>query len=244
MTTNYDAQADRWAGDNPKHLSDWIARPVVLERIKELGSGKKVLDIGCGTGYFSRKMVPFVDKVIGFEKSSQMLEIAKKQEAEKPLGVIYLEGDMTKMDFLEAESVDLCVLNFVLPYIHPDEYEKVFGGISRVLKPGGRFLITQGHPCMFALAPNHKHADPEVWKDFNYKKGRGNYVEFKLKKAEGGFVTVGQYNYTFEDLLKHSEDNGLAFQNIKELEVPEGLPEELGAVVGEIPYVYLEGVKL
>ncbi len=244
MTTNYDIQADKWSGDKPKHLSDWIARPVVLERIKEIGKGKIVLDIGCGTGYFSRKMVPFVEKVTAFEKSPKMLEIAKEKEEESPLGIEYKEGDMTDMSFLEPNSVALCVLDFVLPYIHPDEYGKVFKGISRVLKSKGRFLIVQSHPCMFALAPNHKNRDPEVWKDFDYKKSRGEYAEFQLNKAGGGSVTVGQYNYTFEDLFKHCEENNLAIQNIKELEVSEGIPEELGATAGEVPYIYLEGVNL
>lgn len=239
MTTNYNIQANKWAGDKPKHLSDWVARPVVLERIKEIGKGKIVLDIGCGTGYFSRKMVSFVHKVVAFEKSLSMLEIAREQEKENPLGIEYLEGDMTNMDFLESNSVDLCVLNFVLPYIHPDEYAKVFSGISRVLKTKGKFIITQSHPCLFALAPNHKNSNPEIWKNFDYKKRRGVYVEFKLKKAEGDFVIVGQYNYTFEDLFKHCEKNNLAFQNIKELEIPEGLPKELEAVAGEVPYLSL-----
>lgn len=34
MTTNYEVQADKWAGDQPKHLSDWVARPAVLEGVK------------------------------------------------------------------------------------------------------------------------------------------------------------------------------------------------------------------
>jgi ubiquinone/menaquinone biosynthesis C-methylase UbiE len=221
-----------------------VARPVVLERIKEIGKDKIVLDIGSGTGYFSRKVVPHVKKVMAFEKSPEMLKIARQEEMNNPLGIEYLEGDMTDMSFLEPESVDICVLNFVLPYIHPDEYEKVFSGISHVLKSSGTFIIIQSHPCMFALAPNHKNSNPEVWKDFNYKQSRGKYVEFKLKKADGDFVTVGQYNYTFEDLFKHCEQNELAFQNIKELEVPSGLPVELGAVEGEVPYIYLEGIRL
>ncbi len=244
MTTNYEIQANKWSGDMPKHLSDWVARPVVLEKIKEIGKGKTVLDIGCGTGYFSRKMVSYVEKIIAFEKSPEMLKIAKKAEKENSLGIEYLQGDMTDMSFLGPESVDICVLNFVLPYIHPNEYEKVFNGIKRVLKPKGVFLIIQSHPCMFALAPNHKNSNPEVWQDYNYKTSRGKYAEFQLKKANGGYVTVGQYNYTFEDLFRNCEKNGLAFQDIKELEIPADLPEELGTVAGEIPYIYLKGIKL
>ncbi|MBP7708081.1 class I SAM-dependent methyltransferase [Candidatus Pacearchaeota archaeon] len=244
MTTDYEIQADKWAGDKPKHLSDWIARPVMLKKIQEIGKGKILLDMGCGTGYFSRKAIPFVKKIIAFEKSPKMLEIAKQEEKENPLGIEYLQGDMTNMGFIKSKTIDICVLNFVLPYIHPNEYKKVFAEITRVLKPKGKFLIIQSHPCMFALAPNHKNSNPEIWRNYNYKKSRGKYVEFKLNKAGGGFVTVGQYHYTFEDLFKHCEKNNLAFQNIKELEVLENLPKELDATIGEVPYIYLEGVKL
>ena len=243
MTTNYETQADEWAGDQSKHLSDWIARPIVLERIKEIGRGKTILDIGCGTGYFSRKIVPFVKKVIAFEKSEKMLEQALNAEKAKPLGIEYVLGDMTNMDFVKPETIDICILNFVLPYIHPDEYIKVFKGVSEVLKPGGRFIIIQSHPLMRYLAPTHK-GDEGKWKNFNYKKSRGQFMEFQLNKAGGGFVTVGQYNYTFEDLFRPCVDSGLAYQAIKELEITDNIPNELSAAKGEIPYIYLEGVKL
>lgn len=243
MTTDYDIQSKSWIGDQPKHLSDWVARPIVLERIKEIGKGKTVLDIGCGTGYFSRKMVPFVGKVTGFEKSKNMLNEALAVEKENPLGIEYKMGDMTKMNFIEPESIDICVLNFVLPYIHPDEYKKVFEGISKILKPKGRFIIIQSHPLMPYLAPNHKGKGGK-WNDFDYKNSRGEYNEFQLKKAGGGFVTVGQYNFTLEDLFGSCIETGLAYQDLKELKVDGDIPQELGATKGEVPYIYLEGIKI
>lgn len=170
-----------------------------------------------------------------------MLDEAIESEKQNPLGIEYMEGDMTEMSFLQPESVDICVLNFVLPYIHPDEYEKVFKGIGKVLKPNGRFLIIQGHPLMPYVAPHHKSG---AWEDYDYKKARGVYTEFQLPKAGGGTVTVGQYNFTFEDLFSACIKSGLAYQDIKELEIPEGIPKELHATVGEIPYIYLEGIKL
>lgn len=244
MSTNYDIQAEKWGGDQPKHLSDFIARPVVLERIKEIGKGKKVLDIGCGTGYFSRKMTPYVDNVVGFEPSLNMLEIAKKEEESNPRGITYMQGDMTDMSFLDQEDFDICVLNFVLPYITPDKYVNVYKGIKRVLKPGGRFLVVQGHPAQFALAPNH----PRAKSDFNYKDYTdlsGEYFESKLPKANGDILTVGHHHFTFEDIFNPLEESGLAIQSLKELKVTKEVAEILdGAEEGEIPYIYFEGISL
>ncbi|OHB25326.1 MAG: hypothetical protein A2542_01830 [Parcubacteria group bacterium RIFOXYD2_FULL_52_8] len=244
MTTNYEVQADKWAGDQQKHLSDFVARPVVLERIKEIGRGKTVLDVGCGTGYFSRQMVPHVAKVLAFDPSPKMLEQAQIAEASHPFGIAYSADDATTMATVKNVSIDICVLNFMLPYTHPDNYEAIFMNVGRVLRPGGTFIITLGHPCLYYLAPHHKNSNPTAWMNFDYLKSRGRYFEFQLKKADGNFVTVGQYQFTFEDLFKHCVKAGLAYTDMKELAVTKDVPASLEAVAGEIPYLYLEGVKL
>lgn len=74
MITDYSHQAERWHRDEPKHDTDFVGRPEVLEIVREIGQGKTILDLGCGEGYFSRKMAGMAKKVIGVDVSEEMIQ--------------------------------------------------------------------------------------------------------------------------------------------------------------------------
>lgn len=50
----FDRNADQWARQEPLILSDFTARPLVLQELAPL-KGKHVLDLGCGEGYVARR---------------------------------------------------------------------------------------------------------------------------------------------------------------------------------------------
>jgi len=60
----YDDQAEKWAGDKPKHFSDFVGRPDLLRIARDIGTDKTLLDLGCGAGYFSRQVAPFARRVM------------------------------------------------------------------------------------------------------------------------------------------------------------------------------------
>jgi SAM-dependent methyltransferase len=51
--------------------------------------GKRLLDVGCGNGYFSREMAHRGARVTGIDLSARMIEHAKRHEADAPLGIEY-----------------------------------------------------------------------------------------------------------------------------------------------------------
>ena len=51
----YDVAAPTWVRTEPVLLSDYTARPFVLESAGSL-EGSRVLDLGCGEGYVSRQL--------------------------------------------------------------------------------------------------------------------------------------------------------------------------------------------
>lgn len=52
----YDSQALDWQREKPTLLSDFSARPHVIEHCGDV-TGKKILDLGCGEGYVSRLLI-------------------------------------------------------------------------------------------------------------------------------------------------------------------------------------------
>lgn len=113
---------------------------VLVEALEEVGvENKEILDLGCGDGRHARLIKEMgAAHVTGVDINETMIDLAKEKSAENA-GVSFYVADGTKIP-LENQSTDLVVSNFVIHYF-PDSKE-VFGEVSRVLKPEGRFVGT------------------------------------------------------------------------------------------------------
>jgi 2-polyprenyl-3-methyl-5-hydroxy-6-metoxy-1,4-benzoquinol methylase len=70
--------------------------------------GLRVLDLGCGAGYFAREMAKRGALVTGLELSPAMLRYAIAQEERDRLGIHYLLGDAARLqEHVEPSSFDL-----------------------------------------------------------------------------------------------------------------------------------------
>ena len=105
--------------------------------------GETVIDLGSGAGndvFIAQRLVGKTGKVIGIDMTEAMIEKAK-QNADK-LGYENVEfrlGDIEQMP-VDDNTADVVVSNCVINLV-PDKL-KAFQEIYRVLKPGGRFGIS------------------------------------------------------------------------------------------------------
>lgn len=126
------------AGD--ANLGLGCGNPLALSGIEP---GMTVLDLGSGAGFDAflawRKVGPN-GKVIGVDMTGDML--ARAQENAAKLGATNVEFRKGQIESLpvESKSVDLVISNCVIN-LSPDK-KAVFGEIARVLKPGGRFAVS------------------------------------------------------------------------------------------------------
>lgn len=118
--------------------------PALLRAVGNV-HGLKVLDVGCGQGWFSRQLARSGAHVVGIDWSSKMIRWAKDHEEQRPLGINYLRCDASRMESRFApRSFDLatsCMALMDMPRI-----DKVLGSVSHVLRPGGRFVFSISHP--------------------------------------------------------------------------------------------------
>ncbi|MEE4176732.1 MAG: arsenite methyltransferase [Bacteroides sp.] len=125
-------------------------------------AGHHVLDLGSGAGndcFVARALVGENGQVTGIDFTDEMVEKATRNATR--LGypnVRFLKGDIEAMP-LADESFDVVLSNCVLNLV-PDK-RKAFSEIQRVLKPGGRFCISD--VVLKGVLPPQLQQDAEMY---------------------------------------------------------------------------------
>ena len=124
-----------WNWDGPVGSRRWVRRLQML--MADLKSDMKVLEVGCGTGYFTRELVKWCLNVTAIDISPDLLELAR-QEISQP-GVNFAVENAYAMSFGENQF-DAVVGISVLHHL---DIERGLSEIFRVLKPGGLICFTE-----------------------------------------------------------------------------------------------------
>jgi 2-polyprenyl-3-methyl-5-hydroxy-6-metoxy-1,4-benzoquinol methylase len=136
-----------------------LLNPVVLRMVGDL-RGRRVLDAGCGQGYFSRMMADRGAEVVGVEPGQSLIAYAAEKEAERGHGIKYVQADLCRLPDL-GRPFDVVVTNMVLMAI-PD-WTAAMKGCVAALAPGGVFVFSLVHPCFEQLTPSwRKHGEYRV----------------------------------------------------------------------------------
>jgi ubiquinone/menaquinone biosynthesis C-methylase UbiE len=141
---------DRLAGfwdDRMQAGETWqgnLIHPAV-ERLLALRPGERVLEIACGTGDFARRMAEVGTLVLAVDFSEGMLERARAHGGD----VEYAYADATQEQELlklgDEESFDAVVSNMAV--MDMESIEPMVAAASRLLRPGGRFVLSILHPA-------------------------------------------------------------------------------------------------
>jgi SAM-dependent methyltransferase len=155
--------------------------------VADLHEGETVLDLGSGGGadvLISARRVGATGKAIGLDMTDEMLELARANAAEASVeNVEFIKGYIEDIPLAEG-SVDVVVSNCVLNL--SGDKPKVLAEAARVLKPGGRFAISDviASPDMDGATK----ADMEQWT--GCIAGALTEDEFRAALADAGLVDV------------------------------------------------------
>jgi 2-polyprenyl-3-methyl-5-hydroxy-6-metoxy-1,4-benzoquinol methylase len=118
------------------------------ERLLAVQPGEHVLDIACGNGLVSRKLARLGATVVAFDFSERMLDLARKRTTDPTARITYRLLDATDESALLAlgeRSFDAAVCNMAL--FDMAEIVPLLQALTRLLRPGGRFVFSVIHPC-------------------------------------------------------------------------------------------------
>jgi SAM-dependent methyltransferase len=111
--------------------------------VADLHPGEVVLDLGSGAGadvLISAQRVAPGGKAIGLDMTDEMLDLARSNAAEKGVeNVEFVKGYIEEIP-LADDSVDVVISNCVINL--SGDKQKVLNETARVLKPGGRFAVS------------------------------------------------------------------------------------------------------
>jgi ubiquinone/menaquinone biosynthesis C-methylase UbiE len=150
MAIDFHARANR------ETYADRRASAVWAEAIRHLVDpiGKRVADIGCGGGIYSRMWHEIgAAEVTGVDFSAEMIDAAREQAAGLPL-VSFRHGDAAATG-LPSGSVEIVFQRALIHHLKDDE--ACFAEARRLLVPGGRLIVQDRTPADVAVpgSPDH-----------------------------------------------------------------------------------------
>ena len=111
--------------------------------VADLREGETVLDLGSGAGadvLISARRVGSTGRAIGLDMTDEMLDLARANAAEAGVtNAEFVKGYLEDLPLPDA-SVEVVISNCVINL--SGDKSKVFGEVARVLKPGGRFAVS------------------------------------------------------------------------------------------------------
>jgi SAM-dependent methyltransferase len=206
---DYDDFAATYVAANDNGLFNaWYDRPEMLRLAGDV-KGKRVLDAGCGHGPL---MVALRDRgalVAGFDLSPSMIEIAADRLG---TGADIRVADLSKLLPYDDDEFDVVTCSLALHYVQ--DWAPTLAELRRVLKPGGRLLVSIIHPFVYAFG----YQDEDYFALTRYSE---DY------EHNGDRFTLTYWHRPLQDVINAFLDAGLVITSVTEPAVDPDTPTEL-----------------
>ncbi|HEX8903826.1 MAG TPA: class I SAM-dependent methyltransferase [Longimicrobiaceae bacterium] len=140
----YQDIADRYAAEvDTRPLNAFYERPAVLSLLPPL-AGTRVLDAGCGPGWYTEHLVARGADVTAFDAAPRFVELTRARVGNRAR---VLRADLARpLDFAADAAFDLVLSPLALHYVH--DWDALLRELARVLRPGGLLVFSTHHPSM------------------------------------------------------------------------------------------------
>jgi len=162
VANDYDSFAEAYSAENETSLLNaYYERPAMLALAGDV-TARRILDAGCGSGPLFGALRDRGAIVTGFDKSAAMVELARRRLGDDAdLQVADLGGPLP---FADGEFDDV-IASLVLHYL--EDWGPALAELRRVLKPGGRLLVSVEHPFVITLMHVQAGREPNYFATSN-----------------------------------------------------------------------------
>lgn len=116
-------------------------RPAVLGLLGDV-AGRRILDVGCGSGLYAAELIQRGADVVGFDASVRLIELARQRAGSA--ADLRVHDLRDPLEWLPDGSIDEAIMALVLH--HLDDPVLALREVHRVLRPGGRLVVSTVHP--------------------------------------------------------------------------------------------------
>jgi SAM-dependent methyltransferase len=195
-----------WAKDE----FTWGVFGVPEREIGVLGdaAGLDVVELGCGTAYFSAWLAKQGARPVGIDVTPAQLETARRLQAETGIEFPLIEANAEEVPLPDA-SFDLAVSEYGAS-IWCDSFRWI-PEAHRLLRPGGRLVFLRSSPLVILCAVE----EPDSTSDTLQRPQRGMH---RVEWSDGGV----EFHLSHGDMLRLLRSTGFEVEDLIELYAPDG----------------------
>ncbi len=192
---SYDGIASKYAETvDTKPWNAYYERPAVISLLPHL-TNVKVLDAGCGSGWYAEYLLNRGATVTSFDLNSEFVALTRSRVGEKAR---VLQADLAyPLDFAGDAEFDVALSALVLHYLR--DWQPVLREFHRILKPRGTLVFSTHHPFM-------------DWKLFN----KEDYFALELLEDEWEIGKVSFYRRPLAAISQDLDSAGFFIERLLE----------------------------
>lgn len=147
-TRSWESIAEDWvAHADTNDYRNHFLMPRMLQMLGDVRA-RRVLDLGCGEGGYSRELARRGAHVVGVDGSARLVSVARERALAENLDASYVCANASALDEIAPESFHLVLAAMSLMDV--EDYVGAVREVHRVLISAGELFMSITHPCFSA----------------------------------------------------------------------------------------------
>jgi SAM-dependent methyltransferase len=209
-----------------------------------------VVDLGCGTGTFTRLLAQKGYDIIGVDNSEEMLAIAAAKSREEGQEILFLRQDMRELDLYSTVGTVVSVCDSLNYMLTEEDLFRVFQLVRKYLYPGGIFIFDFNTLYKYeriigdTVIAENREACSFIWENIFDPDSQCNEYDLTVfvREEDGRYrrfqETHHQRGYTVEEMVTLLQQAGFSILETMDADTLESVTAE-----SERIYVVAKGSK-